>query len=337
MGSNCEGDDDMVETRQAVAVFGRRHGVAAAVVAGLTVAMACPIAEAIDMGRTLRKIARVADDVPISKLDDAATEAASSRFARELVEKAGARVDDVADRARVMRKLLAESADGLPPAVLKEVEALDGPAQETLAVLARGSKKIGAAIPDVAERSRLIREGGASTLLVVGRYEDLADDALAFATDARLGKLPTPSKGNLSLRDFDEFFIKQGDRAKRFWDKSVRPNWKLWLGSTALATVLATPDEYLDQAGELLHGAVSKIARVGGKTLGAAIDTASEVVEVTLWSLFRGFVGRPLGATIVGVGVLLAIGVFERPIRGLFRLFTPLFNRPRGRSRSKTP
>ena len=39
---------------------------AAAVVAGLTLAMDCPIAEAIEMGRTLRKIARVADDVPIS-------------------------------------------------------------------------------------------------------------------------------------------------------------------------------------------------------------------------------------------------------------------------------
>jgi hypothetical protein len=167
-GSHCEGDGDMAEKRRLLTGCGWRYGVAEAVVAGLTIAIACPIAEAIDMGRTLRKIARVADDVPISKLDDAATEVASSRFARELVEKAGARVDDVADRARVIRKLFTDAADGLPPAVLKEVDALEGPAQETLAVLARGSKKIGAAIPDVAERSRLITEGGAGTLLVVG-------------------------------------------------------------------------------------------------------------------------------------------------------------------------
>lgn len=326
----------MAEKRRLVIGCGWRHGVAEAVVASLTVVIACPMAEAIDMGRTLRKIARVADDVPISKLDDAATEVASSRFARELVEKAGARVDDVADRARAIRKLLADASDGLPPALLKEVDSLEGPAQETLAVLARGSKKIGAAIPDVAERSRLIKEGGAGTLLVVGRYEDLAEDALSFATDARLGKLPTPSNGNLSLRDFDEFFIKQGDRAKNFWDKSVRPNWKLWLGTTALATVLATPDEYLDQAGELLHGAALKIARVGGKTLGGALDAGGEVVEETLWALFCGFVRRPLGATIVVLGGLLVLGGLGRPIRGLFRLVSPLFSRRRGRSRSKT-
>lgn len=332
-GVNSKGNYDMAETKRVATEFGYQRSVVA-VVASLAVAMVCPVAEAIDVGRTLRKIARVADDVPISKLDDAATEMASSRFARELIQKAGARVDDVADRARVMRKLLTESADGLPPAVLKEIDTLEGPAQETLAVLARGSKKIGSSIPDVAERARLIKEGGASTLLVVGRYEDLAEDALSFSAATK--QLPTPSGGTLSLRDFDDFFIKQGDRAKRFWDKSVRPNWKLWLGSAALATVLATPDEYLDEAGGLLQGAATKLARVGGKALGAALDTAGEVVVETLWSLFRAFTSRPLGATIVGVGGLLALGGLERPIRGLFRLFAPLFSRPRGRSRRKT-
>jgi hypothetical protein len=326
----------MSTTRRAVVVFRQMRSVWAAAVAGLTVAMACPIAEAIDMGRALRKIARVADDVPISKLDDVATETASSKFARELLLKEGARIDDVADRTRALRTLIVKSVDGLPPAVLKEVETLEGPAQEAIAVLARGSKQIGAVIPDVAERSRLIKEGGATTLLVVGRYEDLAEDALTFATDARLGRLPTPSKGNLSLSDFDDFFIKQGDRAKHFWDKSVKPNWKLWLGSAALATVLAAPDEYLDQAGDLLHGAAAKIARVGGKSLGAALDTVIVGGQETLWVLFKGFVGRPLGATIVGVGGLLAIGGLERPLRGLYRLFASLFSRRRGRSRSTT-
>jgi hypothetical protein len=294
--------------------------ITAMLVAAMAVAMICPAASAIDMGRALRKIARVADDVPISKLDDAATELASSRFARELVEKTGARVDDVAARARVMKKLLAESADGLPPAVLREVDALEGPAQDAIAVLARGSKKISAAIPDVAERTALIREGGARTLLVIGRYEDLADDAVKFAAASRAKVLKTPGGGYLTLGDFDDFFIKQGDRAKTFWDKSVRPNWKLWLGSTALATILATPDEYLDHAGNLLAGAIAKIGRVGGKAIEGALATTGEVVGDTLWTILRAFVSHPLGAAIVGVGGLLALGGLERPIRRVCRL-----------------
>ena len=312
--------------------FGSRQ-IASAIAVGFAVAVACPPAFAIDMAKTLRKIARVADDVPIAKLDDAATEMASGKFARELVEKTGTRIDDVADRTRALRKLLKESADGLPPAVIKEIDELDGPAQEAMAVLARGSRNISAAIPDVAERSRLIAEGGADTLLVVGRYEDLAEDALRVSTAARLGKLPTPSGGSLSLRDFDDFFISQGDRAKRFWDASVKPNWKLWTGTAALAMVLATPDEYLDEFGNLLHGAVEKIARVGGKVLGGALSSAAAVVEETLWALFKSFVSRPLGATLVGGCGLLALGGLERPIRGLVRLVQSLFTR-RSRRRS---
>lgn len=311
---------------------------AAAVITGLVLALACPPAVAVDFAGALRKIAKVADDVPISKLDDVASEAASSRFARELVEKAGVRFDDVADRARMVRKMLTESAEGLPPAIVKQIDTLDGPTQETLAVLARGSRKIGAAIPDVAERSRLIREGGANALLVLGRYEDLADDALKVSTAARAGALPKPGGGSLSLGDFSDFFLQQGDRAKRFWDKSVKPHWKLWTGSAALAAVMASPDEYLDQFGELLHGGASKIARVGGKALGIALGVAAEGVQQTLWEVFKVFVSHPLGATITAVLGLLALGGLERPIRGLGRLVaalvSPLVGRRRRRGRS---
>lgn len=295
--------------------------IAIGVVACLVMIPAAERACAIDAAGTLRKLARVADDVPISKLDDVATEAASSRFARELVEKAGGRFDDVAERTKVLRKLLKESAEGLPPTIVKQLDALEGPSQEAMAVLAKGSKRIGNAVPDVAERGRLLAEGGAETLLAVGRYEDLADDAVRFSTAARASKLPKPSGGNLSLEDFGDFFVKQGDRGKNFWDKYVKRNWKLWLGSAALATVLATPDEYLDQAGNLLEDAAEKLARVGGRLLGIALNAAGTFVEATLWELFSAFVKRPVGATIVAVGGLLALNGLYRPLRSVWSLF----------------
>lgn len=288
-------------------------------------------ASALDAASALRKIARVADDVPISKLDDVATEAASSRFARDLVEKAGGRFDDVVERTRVLRKLLKESAEGLPPSIVKQLDSLEGPSQEAMAVLAKGSKRISNAVPDVAERGRLLAEGGAETLLTVGRYEDLADDAVRFSTAVRASKLPKPSGGSLSLEDFGEFFVKQGDRGKNFWDKYVKKNWKLWLGSAALATVLATPDEYLDQAGNLLEHAAEKIARVGGRLLGIALTTAGTFIEATLWELFSAFVKRPLGATIVAVGGLLALNGMYRPLRSVWSLLGQ--NVPQGRRR----
>jgi len=297
-----------------------KRAVATGVVASLLMFAAVDHASAIDAAGALRKIARVADDVPIAKLDDVATEAASSRFARDLVEKAGGRFDDVAERTKVLRKILKESAEGLPPSVVKQLDALEGSSQEAMAVLAKGSKRIGNAVPDVAERGRLLAEGGAETLLTVGRYEDLADDAVRFSTAVRASKLPKPSGGSLSLEDFGDFFVKQGDRGKNFWDKYVKKNWKVWLGSAALATVLATPDEYLDQAGNLLEGAAQKLARVGGRLLGVALTTAGTFIEATLWELVSAFVKRPLGATIVAVGGLLALNGLYRPLRSVWGL-----------------
>jgi len=310
----------------------RTHTAAVIVAIGTGIAMALisQNACAIDMAQTLRKIAKVADDVPIAKLDDIAADSASSKFACELVAKTGGKIDDVTDRTRVLRELLMSCADGLPPAVVKQLDSLDGPAQEAMAVLARGSKAVGESIPDLAERSRLIAEGGADTLLVIGRYEDLADDAVKFSAAARAGWLPTPSGGGLSLQDFDGLFLRSGDRGKRFWDVYVRPNWKYWLGSVALAMVLATPEEYLDEAGNFVKGATEKLARVGGKALGGAIGTVGTVVEETFWQLFRGFVSRPIGATVVAVGALFALG-------GLSRLFVPLLKASRNSSSNCPP
>lgn len=242
-----------------------------------SVILANRAADAANLARMIRKIASVADDVPVQKIDEVVQNAETSRAGKEILKKkfgAGERLDNLAEESAVLRRAWKQVL-GAADNQLREIESLPLPTQRAAFVVAHGSQRLKTAVPDLALRSRFLREGGAETLAALGRFEDLADDALKFDVALQAGKLPSPDGARaLTLNDFGKFFHTLGERGHRFWTKSVRPNWHLWLGSAALAAVLLAPDEYLDAIGNLTEKGLEKVGHFGGKLLYKALKGA---------------------------------------------------------------
>jgi hypothetical protein len=286
-----------------------------------------PTAEAGELATIIRRAGRVADDIPINKIDDVAAELTSSGATRRALRKAGAAADDAVERARTVRRLLKEAMGDVEPALLKQIDELDQPAREVGLILARGSHGVREKIPDIAIRSRFIRGGGAETLAALGLYDDLVDDAILFDGALRAGRiLPAPGGSGLTLENFGRFFRSSADRAHRFWTTCVRPHWKLWLGSSALAAVMLAPDEYLDAAGDLTQQGIEKIGRLGGAVLAGAVrgtihtagDAGKGVIRDTVVASWTTFFQDVWGVLTVFV-LILAAALLAPPVRRRLR------------------
>ena len=116
------------------------------------------------------------------------------------------------------------------------------------------------------------------TLAAMGRGDN-AFIKEVIDLDAKIGaktlKSP-PGMRAVVLDDIGSFFQKTGEAGKKFWEKSVRPHWKLWLGGTALAAILLAPEEFLDSAGELTKEGFKKVVSFGGDMLGNALAGTTE-------------------------------------------------------------
>ena len=140
---------------------------------------------------------------------------------------------------------------------------LDEPTREVSLILARGSRSVRKSIPDIAVRSRFIREGGAETISALGLYDDLVEDAIRFNGAVAVRSCSDrPWNGpQVTLENFGRFFHSSGDRGHRFWTVYVRPHWKLWLGGSALAAVMLPPTS-TSMRRETSHSRASR--RLGG-------------------------------------------------------------------------
>ncbi len=287
-------------------------------------------AQALNFGNLIRKVGRVADDVPLNKLDDVAEELAKSKAGRDVLKKAGVRVDDALERSRGLSRLLRETIGEADPALLKQLDKLDEPAREVALVLARGARRVDEAIPDVALRGQFLREGGAETVAALGRHPDLVDDALQFDVALRAGRLPSPAGMRAAtLEDFGHFLRAGGDRAHRFWTSSVRPHWKLWLGGSALTAVLLAPDEYLDEIGNITEAGLEKIGNFGGSLLANALKGVIEgvgkgskqVVQETAGTMARVFFADVWGIVTLILLVLITVWLTRRTLFGIWNRF----------------
>lgn len=270
-----------------------RYGPIIACVCLATWSIVPPPATAANLGKLVRAAGRLSDDVPIGRLDDVASEIASSGAARRALKKAGVVTEDSLARGRAVRRLLGEAVGEVSPTILRQVDALDDVSREVALVLARGSRGVRRNIPDLALRGRFVRDGGAETLAALGLYDDLVEDAIRFDVAVRGGRLLAGTGGRrISLEEFGRFFRTTGDRGHRFWVACVRPHWKLWLGGTALAAVMLTPDDYLDAAGDLTKQGLEKIGRLGGTALAGALEgvvrvagEAARGTAETIWAI----------------------------------------------------
>lgn len=326
-------------------------------VAVLATAIFCvaQVVQGANLARVVRRATGVAEDVPVRRLDEVVEETARSRAGRKVLAKLSGvsdarRLDDAVEHAAAVRKALQRVGGAADPVVLKEVERLGPGAKEGVVMAAYGGQRLKSVVPDLALRSRLLREGGAETLAAIGRFDDLAEDVVRFDTALKAGKLPSPPGARaLTVSDFGSFFHKQGDRADHFWRTYVRPHWKLWVGSAALAAVLLTPEEYLDAAGDLTREGLEKLGRVGGKLLGDALaglakgavegagGAVKDTVETTLHTVWRTFFTRYAGilsAALLIVGAMLVVRPIRRGMKWLVTVpFASWYNSRRNSTR----
>ncbi len=297
-------------------------------------------AQAANLAKILRKAAGVADDIPVRRIDDVVQEATTSRAGREILEKlnAGKRLDNVVEESAALRRAWKEILESGEGHLLREIEELPLPRQRAALVLARGGQRLKSVVPDLAVRTRWLREGGAETLAALGRFDDLADDAVRFDLALQAGKLPSPpGLRALTLNDFGKFFHNLGDRAQHFWNTYVRPHWKLWLGSAALAAILLAPEEYLDEIGNLTEKGLEKVGHFAGETLSRALrgtiqglgEGAKEIVTETTRTIFETFFTSLAGVVSASLLALVVLLVIPRTRRWLFGKLRRIFRAPR--------
>ncbi len=222
------------------------------------------------MSKIVRKLGGVADDVPVRQMD-------------HLVKKPPKNVPVPRDpaKSRKLLKALDETLSGVvDTATLKSIKGMDEASQEVILQVARGSKSVRENIPDIMLRTQFIKEASGETLEALGKGDKLlVKDALNFKNviDAKALKAPEGMR-SLTFDDFGVFFKKTGDRGMHFWTEYVRPHWKAWLIGTAFTAVILTPEEYLDEFGNLTEEGARKVASFGGKELAAILKGVSKGV-----------------------------------------------------------
>lgn len=291
------------------------------------------------ISRIVRAVGELGDDVPLRRLDPRFAPQRGRLVEEALKNRARRAAIDSADEIRHLDSLWRELLSPRGETILREVKSLPIPEQRIAYVMSVGAQQLKNTVPDVATRGNLIRHGGPETLLAIGRYPDLAEDALRFDLAIRNQRLlPPPGGRALGTGDFGRFFERTGDRGYSFWQKYVRPHWKLWVGGAALTAVMLAPDEFLDEVGNLTEAGLAKIARFGSKALFDAIRGAARgtiegtgqglkgVIEAIGTSFVTTFLTSWSGwiALICLIGAVIA---FVKPLRCLLvSIFTRMFH-----------
>ena len=269
-----------------------------------------------------RTTANVADDVPIKHSDELLQRLGKSKSARELVDadlaKAGKLTDSMTDSARQAARhaeVLAQLKKGLVsnPVLLRQIDQLDEAGREAALVLAKGGQRLAEMVPDLAARSKLLRAGGADLVASAGLYgKDFVKDALRLQTALEAGSVVAPAgKRTITLADFSATISKMGRGGVNFFNQTIRPHWKTWIGSGLLTWWVLDPEGFQNSSGELIHDGSRRIVELAGDTAASAMtgviegsgNAVSNFASRT-WSQFQaqGLVG------IIGILILLTLG-----------------------------
>lgn len=280
----------------------------------------------------IRGTAKVADDVPVKKVDDLVSELSKSQAARKAVDaeldKAGRilktkQVLRGAARADEVLRLLRETTQELDPSLIRRLEDLDGASREAAFVLAKGSQDIARTVPDLSVRGRLLREGGAETVAAVGMFGPEALRAAMRLDQAIQGGKVVVKGGQkaVTLADFGGVMTRFGEAAWNFWKRYVEPHWPLWVGSGALAAYLANPEFFQDAVGNLTKAGFKLLTEFVGEVAASAIrglgeGTASATDRVRDAIVDTYFTGeRKLSLIFVTMAALGCLSLLFRRVR----------------------
>jgi hypothetical protein len=248
-------------------------------------------------------------------------------------------VDDIADpaaRARRLQVLIRETIYFPDEAILKKINTLSPDELSSALILARGGRQIIDVVPDVAARSRLLRQGGSDLVAATGIHgPDLAREAARLDTLASVGKLPDRIGNQSIITRFSEVMRNSGNGAWKFWKEYVVPNPKKWAASGVIATYLAKPEFFHDGAGKLTEAGSREVALILGKVAEGTAKGAAEGGKQAFSGFFDTFRKQYLsGSSSFGawLGLLLVcwvIGMLLPRTRRLFLLpLSWLFRKP---------
>jgi hypothetical protein len=240
--------------------------------------------------RLLRQSAKVGKNVPLTQADDVAAALGRSPEVRKTAEKAlensgklspklkGAAREaaEKAALAKLLKKLL------IKPELVKQVTALDKASRQTALVLAKGGETLSQAAPDIALRGRLLKEGGPDLIAALGLHgKGAASESIRLATAIQGGTLVLPQGVRaVTLADFGKAMTKYGGASWTFWQDYVRPHWKTWLVSGALAAYLVDPEAFQDAAGRLTREGFRRVTELAGHVAAEAIRGIGQGSEV---------------------------------------------------------
>lgn len=284
------------------------------------------------MDDIMRGTARVADDIPVKKIDDLVAELSKSRAARDAVDtelRMAGRLSGTGDvvrgtaRSDEVLRLLRSATSELDPNVMRRIEQLDDSSRDVALILAKGGEELTRTLPDLATRGRLLRDGGAETVAAVGIFgPDAARAALRLDEAIRGGSVIIKHGTRVvTLADFGNAMTRYGDASWKFWKKYVQPHWKTWAASGALAAYLANPEYFQDAAGALTEAGSQRLTEFAGKVAAAAIrgvghgaGTAAEDVGEAVGETF--FTGEKRLYAVVGTLIFFGcVSLFFRRVR----------------------
>jgi hypothetical protein len=254
-----------------------------------------------------------------SKGDDSFRAAGRAEHVADDVARSAARgqlhlgvevTSDVAARGRQYKRMLLEVLHQPDPDLLRRIEILDPNQLGAALVLARGSGALTKAIPDVASRARLLRDGGSELVAAIGTHGDeVTRDAVRLHGLISAGQLPERVAQQGTIARFSELMRKNSGEAWKFWQEYVSPHWGKWVSGGLLAAYLSNPEAFQDGAGKITEEGTRRITEVLGTVIAEAIIGAGkggkDVIDRNLPPImFRYFVGGDCWKAWVGLAAV---------------------------------
>lgn len=285
----------------------------------------------------IRKSANVGDDIPLHQADEVAARLARSGIGEEFLEnsarKSGKMLDGMDDaarkalRAREAKRILQAMSGGLDPKFVRQLDNLDDAGRATGLMLANGSQTLTRNVPDIAMRGRLLKTGGTDMVAAIGLHgDDLAHTAMRLDAVLDAGTIIVPAGKRIpTLADLGKAMTRFGHGSKQFWDRFVKPHWKIWLASGALTAYLLNPEDFQNAAGELTAVGFQHLTELAGVAAAGAVRGISNGSGHALESVTRSVTDNLLSSWYNIAGFILfimLISLFFRRVR--YYAFAPI-------------
>lgn len=260
---------------------------------------------AADWSRLLCSLTETAGDarVAVHGAEDAGARLIGrKKLLRESAEKEARQLDSthVITRSQDLVEILARALakQGANVDTINFLKTLPEDQIQAAAVYARGGRRLHEAVPDLAIRGRINRQGGAPMLAALGLLDEVpADDFMKMDALIAAGRLPVEVAGRPTLAKLGEMLGESATASREFYARYVRGNEKLWVGGGALAAWIAAPEAFQDAAGKLTEAGLTRLGSLVGELNAAAIrgfaagskEAASKSITAIKESFFQGW------------------------------------------------